>query len=42
MPIVGLIIIVNIIFSGHFKYYFTYGHFFFNVQSPPKTGYYVP
>ena len=33
-PILCLIIIVNIIFSGYFKYYFTYDHFFFTVRSP--------
>ena len=27
-------IIVNIIFLGYFKYYFTYDHFFFTVRSP--------
>ena len=32
--IVCLIILVNIIFSGYFKYYFTYDHFFFTVRSP--------
>ena len=32
--IICLIIIVNIIFSGYFKYYFTYGHLFFTVRSP--------
>ena len=37
VPIVCLIIIVNIIFSGYFKYYFTYDHFFFTVRSPCHT-----
>ena len=32
--IVCLIIIVNIIFSGYFKYYFIYDNFFFTVRSP--------
>ena len=32
--IVCLIINVNIVFSGYFKYYFTYDHFFFTVRSP--------
>ena len=32
--IVCLIIIVNIVFSGYFKYYFTYDHFFFTMRSP--------
>ena len=35
--IVCLIIIVNIIFSGYFKYYFTYDHFFFTVRSPCQS-----
>ena len=35
--IVCLIIIVNIIFSGYFKYYFTYDHLFFTVRSPCHT-----
>ena len=34
---VCLIIIVNIIFSGYFKYYFTYDHFFLTVKSPCQT-----
>ena len=33
-PIVCLIIIVNIIFLGYFKYYFTYDQLFFTVRSP--------
>ena len=32
--IVCLIIIVNIIFSGYFKYYFIYDNFLFTVRSP--------
>ena len=35
--IVCLIIIVNIIFSEYFKYYFTNDHFFFTVRSPCHT-----
>ena len=35
--IVCLIIIVNIIFSGYFKYYITYDHFFFTVRFPCHT-----
>ena len=34
LSIVCLIIIVNIVFSGYFKYYFTYDHFFFTVRFP--------
>ena len=37
LTIVCLIIIVNIIFSGYFKYYFTYDHFFFTVRFPYHT-----
>ena len=37
IAIVCLITIVNIIFSGYFKYYLTYDHFFFTVRSPCHT-----